>query len=262
MEPTTEPDRTERAAALLWGEEPPRTRGPQPATSREEIVAAAVAVADVSGLDGLSMRAIAESLGIGTMSLYRYVPGKNELVALMVDAVWGETTPQLDGGTWRAQMEELARLEWDMYHRHPWMLSAPLGRTAPGPMAARKYEANLAAALRTGLPLEEVARCVWAIDHLVVGTAKASTENAAFVAETGVTVVEWWERQEDIIGSAITAGDYPTLRSIVEAGAFHSAHSAARADAHDGFTDDFEYALGLALDGLEARVARQSGPGR
>jgi AcrR family transcriptional regulator len=80
-----------RTMALLWGIGKKPTRGPKPGLSVGRIVSAAVEVADAEGLGALSMRRVADRLGIGTMSLYTYVPGKAELIDVMLDTVLGET---------------------------------------------------------------------------------------------------------------------------------------------------------------------------
>ena len=75
---------------LLWGRQEPPTRGPKPGLTLDRIVRAAIAVADEHGLETVSMRSVAKRLGVGTMSLYRYVPGKSELLDLMLEAALGE----------------------------------------------------------------------------------------------------------------------------------------------------------------------------
>src|SRR5262245_7512878 len=92
-----------RTIELLWGTRDRASRGPKPGLTVDRIVAVALALADQVGLEGLSMRAVAERLGVGTMSLYRYVPGKAELLDVMVDRVCTETEwPEDDVGGWRS----------------------------------------------------------------------------------------------------------------------------------------------------------------
>src|SRR5262245_64029270 len=119
---------------LLWGTARPPSRGPKPGLTTQQIVAAAIAVADAEGLAALSMRRVAEHLGVGAMSLYTYVPGKAELIDLMVDAVYGELpgSADVDGG-WRERLEGVARANWALYRRHPWMLQVASVRPALGP---------------------------------------------------------------------------------------------------------------------------------
>ena len=112
-----------RSLELLWGTGQESTRGPKPGLAVVDIVASAIELADTDGLAALSMRKVAERLGRSVMTLYTYVPGKAELLDLMLDTTLGElpTTYALDHG-WRAAVEASARDGWDFYERHPWVL--------------------------------------------------------------------------------------------------------------------------------------------
>ena len=93
--------------------------------SRERIVAVAIAVADADGMAELSMRRVATELGVATMSLYRYVASKDELLLHMIDTVLGEEeVPPRSKEGWRADLAEIARLEWRFFRRHPWLAPA------------------------------------------------------------------------------------------------------------------------------------------
>jgi AcrR family transcriptional regulator len=110
-----------RTLALLWGRDPARSRGRKPGLTVRGIARAAIEVADAHGLDALSMRRVAERLGVGTMSLYTYVPGKAELIDVMLDAVHGEISAvPAPGGDWREKLEHVAQANWDLAQRHPW----------------------------------------------------------------------------------------------------------------------------------------------
>ncbi|HET6857237.1 MAG TPA: TetR family transcriptional regulator, partial [Streptomyces sp.] len=114
-----------RSLELLWGTGERPSRGPKPALSLDRIVALAIGVADAEGLDAVSMRRLSTDLGTGTMSLYRYIPGKAELLDLMLDRVQGETLdaagPRGEAG-WQGAVEAMARGDLDMFRRHPWLL--------------------------------------------------------------------------------------------------------------------------------------------
>ena len=117
----------------LW-EEPESSRVGRPArVSRPEVVAAAVALADEQGLGKVSMRAVARSLGVGTMTLYSHVPGREELIDLMIESAYGELElpgPALD---WRPALETYARAQWTMLRAHPWLLDINPWRMPLGP---------------------------------------------------------------------------------------------------------------------------------
>lgn len=112
------------------------TRGPRPRWDRAQITAAAVGLADVAGLDAVSMRAVATTLGTAAASLYRYVGSREELVASMVDSALAELgTVTCRGDDVVEDLVVVARAERDLYQRHPWLLEAlllplPMGRNA------------------------------------------------------------------------------------------------------------------------------------
>lgn len=161
-----------RTMALLW--RTPETsavrRGPRSSLAVDRIVDAAVRVADTDGLAVASMRRIAGELGVPAMTLYSYVPGKGELVDLMVDAILGELYP--DGqvpsaGNWRARVDAVARENRRVLLRHPWALS--VGRGLPGPNRMRKYDIELRAVDGMGLSEEQMDLLVTLIDGFVRG---------------------------------------------------------------------------------------------
>lgn len=244
------PEQPERLLHLLWAPPSAGKRGPKPAFTREAVVEAAVRLADSTGLTDFSMRAVAESLGMGTMSLYRYVPGRDELLALMVDAVTAETPFAYDGGEgWRRQLEYVARGDWDMYLRHPWMLELPLDRISPGPNATARFDAAVAAALSTGLAPRDALNAYSTVDHIVRGSAGAAIQNAQLVEATGVGIDEWWTRQAAQLESLIDYAQHPALQFVVEQGAFGS-----EPDSTDTYRDSFESALKLVLDGVQLQI--------
>ncbi|MGP3954232.1 TetR/AcrR family transcriptional regulator [Streptomyces sp. 7N604] len=127
---------------VIWAR-PERTgRGPRPAHSRAEVAAAAVRIADAEGIDAVSMRRVAAEVGCGTMSLYNYVPRKEDLYELMVDAVSGEyELPERPPGDWRAAMLALARQTRAIMHRHPWLprLMSPVYGITPNVLRYLEY---------------------------------------------------------------------------------------------------------------------------
>jgi AcrR family transcriptional regulator len=137
---------------LLWGPRSQPTRGRRPALSIQRIAQAAIKVADADGLAAVSMQRIADDLGFTKMAMYRYVPGKAELVALMVDTAAGPP-PELDreADGWRAQLGHWARRLHELLQRHPWLLDATVGPRIMGPNELGWLERAVTALDGTGL---------------------------------------------------------------------------------------------------------------
>lgn len=114
--------------ALLWGGSPEPTRGPKPTLSVERIARMAVEIADAEGIEAVSMQRVAAAAGVTKMALYRYLAGKAQLVAVMIEEAWGDA-PDLDriAGGWRAKAEEFARRLAETWRRHPWLPWVTLG---------------------------------------------------------------------------------------------------------------------------------------
>ncbi|KJS57214.1 TetR family transcriptional regulator [Streptomyces rubellomurinus subsp. indigoferus] len=138
---------------MIWLR-PERTgRGPRPAHSRDSIAAAAIGIADAEGLDAVSMRRVAAALGAGTMSLYNYVPKKEHLLDLMLDAAVAEYRfPAEPSGDVRADLADLAHQQLAIFRRHPWLPGLVLSRPGIGPNALRYTDHFLAVTAATGLP--------------------------------------------------------------------------------------------------------------
>ncbi|MFF5973926.1 TetR/AcrR family transcriptional regulator [Streptomyces sp. NPDC012769] len=135
---------------LLWGPHPQPKRGPRPALSLDGIARAGIAVADAEGLAALSMQRVAELLGKTKMSLYRYVPGRAELVALMVETAVG-APPAPAAGDWRARLTDWAEQLFDAFVRHPWLVDATVGPRLMGPNELSWMERALATLEDKGL---------------------------------------------------------------------------------------------------------------
>jgi AcrR family transcriptional regulator len=151
---------TPTALDLLWGTQGAPRRGPRPSLSLDRIVAEAIALADADGLASLSMQHLADRLGCAKMALYRYVPGKSELVALMVDAALGEPPPAAGsdgrppapvGEAWRSVLRLWATTIFARYREHPWAIEATTGARPTGPHEMAWLENALAALAGTGL---------------------------------------------------------------------------------------------------------------
>ena len=146
----------DRTLELLWRRTlgtPRGSRGPKQRVSVDEVVSAGIAVADEDGLPAFSMRKVADRLGLKLMSIYTYVPGREELIGLMVDEVMGERPLPAHEGALRERLTAMARYAWEEYHRHPWLLQADLSRPWIGPNGSDRWEWQLAAIEGEGFTL-------------------------------------------------------------------------------------------------------------
>jgi AcrR family transcriptional regulator len=243
-----------RSMALLWGTQKLPSRGPKPGLSVERIVQAAIRVADAEGLAALSMRRVATELGVGTMSLYTYVPGKAELLDVMLDTVLGEVTPpDAAAGDWRARLEAHARELWAHYHRHPWALGVSGARALLGPNETALYESSLATVAGTGLSGREMVHVVTLVAEYARGAAGRAVEAAQAARHTGVTDDQWWQAREPLLDQVFDPERYPTVTRLAQEGAFQQLEGDLPYNVQDA-VDSFEFGLGRVLDGIEAHV--------
>ncbi|NJP99944.1 TetR/AcrR family transcriptional regulator [Streptomyces sp. PLAI1-29] len=233
---------------LLWGVGERRTRGPRPALSLDRIVTTAVDIADADGLGAVSMRRIAAELGVGAMSLYRYVPGKAELLDLMLDKVNGfdrETAADPVTLGWRALLEQVARGVWDLYGRHPWLVHVDQARPILGPGALSGLDYALAGLASLPLSDRERMNLVVILDGFVTGTARSRVTSEQAEQRTGISDEDFWKAQAPILERVMSSGAYPALAALTE-DAFSS-----------GWQEIFDLGLGQLLDGMEAFITRR-----
>lgn len=238
-----------RTMALLWGVRRTPSRGPKQSLSVEGIVRVAIELADTDGLEALSMRRVAYRFGVNAMALYTYVPGKAELVDLMLDAVIGEAArPDGEEGGWRAGLELYAREAWALYHRHPWALRVPYSRGLMGPNQAAALDSALRTVSGIGLTEGEMVAVFGVVTGYVQGAARTSAEAAQNERATGVTDDEWWSAHGPLMAEYIDRDRYPTLASV----------SAAAWASEEDEGGGFEFGLGRVLDGVETFIRVRS----
>jgi len=245
---------------LLWGQAAPGSRGPKQATDLDAVVRAAIQLADAEGLDAVSMRRVAERLGLGTMTLYTYVPGKGELLDLMLDTVYGERTrePIAPSASPRDRLEALARSQWTFHQRHPWTLYIASGRAVLGPNELDAYEAALAVASDLGVSARDAVAIVDSIGLFVRGVARDAAEAEGAERVTGQSEMEWWTERDAILSAKMTDERYPTLGRLDAEGGFAVPDDTPNYNLRF-ILDDFEFGLHRLLDGIEAYV---NGPGK
>jgi len=235
---------------LLWGTRPRPKRGPKPALSLEGIVAEAIALADAEGLANLSMQRLAERLGFTKMSLYRYVPAKEQLTALMVDSAMG-VAPDIAAAQhdsteepWRAGLRRWAEMIFERYSAHPWSLTLTTGVRPIGPNEMGWMNAALIALDGTGLVGSEKLDTI----VLVNGHIRSLVQQ--------VTSVGRAETAQQIAGQMAemmtAAGDrYPMV-----AAAFAEESAATGVHPGTGGPDDaLNFGIDRILDGLGVLIA-------
>jgi AcrR family transcriptional regulator len=240
-----------RTIELLWGVQR-RRRGPRPSLSGMQIVAKAIELADREGLGGLSMRRLADELGITAMSLYGYVPGKAELLDVMADRAYGEITSRGDpAAPWQARLAALAEQHWALLLSHPWLLHIAASRPLLGPNVTGLYDAELAAVDGLGLSDIDMDLIVSLLDDYVRGAARTAAEAADAQTRTGMSDGQWWEAYGPLLAEVLDPARYPTaVRVGSAAGAeYGAAHDPARS---------FRFGLQRIIDGIGAFISTAS----
>jgi AcrR family transcriptional regulator len=241
-------DRPPSGLERLWSRDDAE-RQPRLGLSLERVVQSGVELADADGLAGVSMKRVAERLGFTTMSVYRYVTGKDELLLLMHDTCWRppEGLEEPSGG-WREALARWAREQYAIMRRHPWLEQVRHIDRAGTPSQIAWMELGLRAVART--PITEPQK----IELLLVftGYVFAVARNAATAADgarAGLFAPDQAaEAFAGLLRTVADAGRFPALLQSVEAGGFSGERP----------FPDFEFGLGLLLDGVGCLVARQA----
>jgi AcrR family transcriptional regulator len=230
-----------RSVEVLWGEPERPSRGPKPGLTVSRIVAAAITIADTDGIAAVSMQRVAGEFGFTTMSLYRYVPGKSELIDLMIDTAVGDP-PDLGAipGGWRPRLAAWARLTWNCFVAHPWLLPAALNRIM-GPNQVAWLESAVAALAETRLTGDELVSSVLVVN----GWVRSMAPFAGDPTKTGAGPAEWGEALLNQIG--LHGDRFPALTAAIAAGAFGPSQA-----------DDLEFGLQRVLDGIQTYVDSRS----
>ena len=225
-----------------------RPRSPRGHLSKERVLRAAVDLADREGLESLTMRKLADELGVGAMSLYYYVPNKDELITGMVDIVFAEIELPPRDADWRAAMRRRALSTREALNRHRWAVGLMESQEMPGPASIRLHDAVLGCLREAGFSIEMTIQAYSVIDAYLYGFALQektvpfeSAEDAAALAQEQVRRLDAQAQEQQL---AALADEYPYIAEVV---AGHVAKVG-----HD-FGHAFEDGLDLILDALEAR---------
>jgi AcrR family transcriptional regulator len=230
----------------------------RPAYTREEIVATALEIADNEGFEAVSMRRIASDLGAGTMTLYHYVRTRDELTALMGEAIMGELVipdDELPDG-WREGLAEIARRTRRVFTRHPWIVEhLDDGEDGPsGPNALRHFEQSLAVASGTGLGMDEQLELVSLVDDYVFGYAIRAREWRDPLFDDTDEARQRLDAILEYLDVQLRTGEFPHL---VELAGDDPRGGFARIATIGADEDRFERGLQRLLDGIELDIERR-----
>jgi AcrR family transcriptional regulator len=190
--------------------------GRPPTRTRAEVVAAAIAIADAEGLAAVSMRRVAADLGAGVMSLYTYVPDKENLVELMIDEVVGEQElPGAASTDWRAELLHLARGQRELMLRHPWLPTALSIRQALGPNVLAHLEYTLGVLEPTGLDGQTRLEVIALLTGFVAIQVGHELAEARAVQRTGVSTEQMLDERTRRLRAAAESGKYPQFARIL-----------------------------------------------
>jgi AcrR family transcriptional regulator len=212
---------------------------PRAPLSRERVLRAAVALADDAGLGSLTMRKLAQELGVEAMSLYHHVPNKDALLDGMVDLVFGEIELPAAGTDWKAAMRRRAVSARAVLARHPWAVGLLESRRTPGPANLRHHDAVIGCLREAGFPVALTAHAYALLDSYIYGFALQEA-NLPFDTPEGTA-----ELAQSIMAD-FPADAYPHLAELAVEHVLQPGYD---------YGDEYEFGLDLILDGLE-RAAR------
>jgi AcrR family transcriptional regulator len=233
--------------SLVWAQPEKPTRAQQPSLSREQIVRAAIELADAEGDEALSMRRIAAQLGVGTMSLYWYIASKQDLFDLVYDAVLGELDlAKRPSGDWRADLRHFAGEMRALLLRHSWLGVLLDSRPPLGPNGLRFTEQCLAAIDGLGLDGPTMIMVLETLVSYVNGFALSTMAEEKASRRSGVTEKEWQAALIPYMQQVIATGQYPTI-----------AHQFMSGKGPPDTEASFEFGLTCILDGIASHIAER-----
>jgi len=246
---------------LLWGRRERGRRGPKPELSVDAIAEAAVRVADAEGLDAVSMARVAKELGFTTMSLYRHVASKDELLQLMWNAsAQGAESLVLDGDGWRDRLRQWVLIQREALDQHPWITQMPMAAPPLAPNSLTFVERGLETLEGTGLTDADKLRVIGLLSSYSLSEGRMAHDAARAAAAAQ---------------AAAAAGDAPAfppsfehlLRQLVDEKSYPILHrlawSAEIGDSPAGMDEAAEFAFGVEciLDGVQKLIERSAGRG-
>ncbi|ASU80038.1 TetR/AcrR family transcriptional regulator [Actinopolyspora erythraea] len=244
----------ERTLELLWRTSATPTRhGPPQGLTIEAVVDTATEIADTEGIDAVTMRNVGRKLGTAPMTLYTYVPGKAELLDLMLDAGYARMSRSEPAGSdWRSRLEAVAHENRALLRTHPWMGEISTNRPILGPGALGKYEYELRALEGTGLDDVDMDAALTQLLEFVRSSVRAEIDTSEYLRRSGMDDRQWWERAGSALSSLIDEHEYPLASRV---------GTAVGTSQGTAYAPEHAYRFGLArlLDGFAALVAEGAG---
>ena len=215
-------------------------RTPRIPLTRERVLHAAVALADASGSESLSMRKLGEAVGVEAMSLYNHVANKDDLLDGMIDVVFDEIDLSFCGEDWKTAMRQRAVSARRVLSRHGWAIGFMESRSSPGPATLRHHDAVLGCLRDAGFSIELAAHAFSVLDSYIYGFALQERSLPFHTPE------ETAELAQDIL-AGVPADTYPHLAELTTQHVLRPGYD---------YSNEFEFGLDLILDGLESASAK------
>lgn len=237
-----------RRSQLLWDDRTPATRGPKAAVTPDEVVQAAIAIADADGLSAVTMNAVASRLGFTTMALYRYFPSKETLLDAVIDAGTGLpprfSEPRAD---WRTEVTQWSHAKRAMLCARPWLAELPFVAAPHGPNWLAWLEAIADALSRTALRPADIGQMLSIVD----GYTRGASDTAVSLARTkarGGTEAEWVAGVGADLGRAVGDPRFAHFAAVITAPMEGRGLS---------LEESFDFGLQRVLDGIERYIEAQ-----
>jgi AcrR family transcriptional regulator len=206
--------------------------------TRQRVLGAAVALADASGIESLTMRRLGDELGVEAMSLYNHVANKDDVLDGMVDLVFSEIGLPSSGTDWKTAMRQRAVSAREVLSRHRWAIGLTESRATPGPATMRHHDAVIATLRRAGFSVEMTAHAFSVLDSYIYGFALQAASLPLDAGEVTAEVAQ-------MVRAQLAADEYPHLTEFATGHVLQPGYD---------YGDEYEFGLDLILDGLESAL--------
>jgi len=207
--------------------------------SRDRVLRSAVTVADTGGLGALTIRSLAQQLGVKPMSVYHYVANKDEILDGIVDLVFGEIELPVPGGDWQTEMRRRANSARRVLSRHPWAIALLQSRVNPGPATLRHHDAIIGSLRGAGFSVELTAHAFALIDSYVYGFALSEAALPIHGPDSVADIAE------SMMHQFFDPAAYPHLLEFTTEHVMQPGYD---------FGSEFEFGLTVILDGLAESI--------